>query len=45
MIKSGTHMDKMIKGIARKNKQTQEECLSAILMKEWKNIFGKDYLM
>ena len=45
MIKSGTHMDKMIKGIAKKQKQKPEECLLAILMQEWKKVYGKNYLV
>ena len=44
MIKSGTHIDKMLKGIAKKKRQKPEECLAAILMKEWRGVFGKDYL-
>jgi len=44
MIKSGTHIDKMLKGIAKKQRQKPEECLAEILMKEWRSVFGKNYL-
>jgi hypothetical protein len=45
MIKPNSHLHKMLKGIAAKKKQKPEDCLSSLLSKEWKETFGKSYLI
>ena len=45
MIKPNSHLEKMLKGIATKRKQKLQDCLAAILTNEWKQTFGKDYLI
>lgn len=44
MIKSNSHLEKMLKAIATKKKQKLADCLSDILATEYKKTIGRDYL-
>jgi len=45
MIKSGSHLDKMLKQLASKKKVAPEDYLLALLNEEYRSVFKKSYLM
>ncbi len=45
MIKSGSHMEKMLKQLALKDKLSTEDYLLKLLNDEYKIVFKKSYLL
>ena len=45
MIKSGSHLEKIIKQLAAKKRMSPEEYLATLLNEDYKSAFKKSYLL
>ena len=45
MIKSGSHLEKMLKQLALKKKVAPEDYLLTLLNEDYRSVFKKSYLM